>query len=141
LSHEERFKINEHTLSGLEMLNQIPFTRSLDQVTEIAVGHHETLIGTGYPLKKTKADLMVETRILTIADIFEALTACDRPYKRAKTLSEALKIMNYMCKYKHIDADIFNIFLLSGIYKKYAEKYLSSDQCDVDDIQGFLSVN
>ena len=138
LTDEERFKINEHMLSGLEMLSRIPFPKHFERVPEIATGHHETLIGTGYPLRKNSESLSTETRILAIADIFEALTASDRPYKKAKKLSEALKIMTFMRRDKHIDADVMDIFLRSNVYMDYAEKFLSTDQCDVDDISPYL---
>lgn len=139
LTPEERFKINEHMLNGLEMLQKIPFPEQLGRVTEIATGHHETLIGTGYPLKKTKEQLPVEARIMAIADIFEALTAADRPYKKAKTLSEALGIMSRMRNNKHIDPDIFDIFLKSGVFSAYAEAHLAASQRDVTDIGPYLS--
>lgn len=141
LTAEERFKINEHTLIGLEMLNKIPFPKNLSKVPEIAIGHHETLVRTGYPLKKDKGQLMVETRILAIADIFEALTASDRPYKNPKSVSEALKIMGFMRNDQHIDPDLFDIFLKSGVFKKYGAKYLAPSQNDVEDISPYLNNN
>lgn len=139
LTPEERFKINEHTISGLEMLRKIPFPEELGRVTEIATGHHETLVGTGYPLKKCKEQLPVEARIMAVADIFEALTAADRPYKKAKTLSEALRIMSFMRNDRHIDPDIFDIFLISGVFSAYAETHLVAFQRDVTDIGPYLS--
>jgi hypothetical protein len=139
LTPEERFKINEHMLSGLEMLRNIPFPEQLGRVTEIATGHHETLTGTGYPLKKTRDQLPVEARILAVADIFEALTASDRPYKKAKPLSEALRIMSRMRDDEHIDADIFDIFLIRGVHDLYAERHLDPSQRDVTDITPYLS--
>jgi len=138
ITDEERFKINEHTLNGLEMLSKIPFPKHLDKVPEIAVGHHETLVGTGYPLQKRKDQLMVETRILTIADIFEALTASDRPYKNPKSVSEALEIMVSMRDDEQIDPDLFDIFLKKEIFKKYADKYLDSSKNDVSDYSVYL---
>jgi HD-GYP domain-containing protein (c-di-GMP phosphodiesterase class II) len=126
-------------LCGLEMLRQIPFPAQLGRVTEIAAGHHETLTGTGYPLKKTKDQLPVEARILAVADIFEALTASDRPYKKAKPLSEALRIMSRMRDDSHIDADIFDIFLTRGVFRIYAENHLDPSQCDVTDVTPYLS--
>ncbi len=138
LTAEDRFKINEHTLVGIEMLEQIPFPENLSRVPEIAASHHETLVGTGYPLKKSKINLSVEARILAIADIFEALTASDRPYKKAKKISEALKIMKFMCDNQSIDCDIFNIFLQRGVFTEYAQKFLSPDQCDNVEISDFL---
>ncbi len=138
LTPEERFKINEHTLSGLKMLKQIPFPQNLAKVTDIACSHHETLIGTGYPLQKTKEQLLPESRILAIADIFEALTASDRPYKKAKSLSEALRIMAIMRNQQHIDADFFAVFLQKGVFRKYAEKFLDASKIDVEDITPYL---
>ncbi|WP_320008713.1 HD domain-containing phosphohydrolase [Maridesulfovibrio sp.] len=139
LTDEERFKINEHMLNGLEMLSNIPFPKHLERVTEIATGHHETLTGTGYPLKKDENSLSIETRILAVADIFEALTASDRPYKKAKKISEALKIMSFMRDDRHIDEDVFDVFLLKGVHLDYARKFLFPDQCDVDDVSEYLS--
>ena len=139
LTAEERFKINEHTLSGIEMLNQIPFPEDLAKVPDIATGHHETLIGTGYPLKKSLEHLSIESRILAVADIFEALTASDRPYKKAKTVSQALKIMSFMRNDRHIDPDIFDIFLTRGIFREYARDFLAPKQIDIEDISEFLS--
>jgi HD-GYP domain-containing protein (c-di-GMP phosphodiesterase class II)/HAMP domain-containing protein len=139
LTAEERFKINEHAINGLEMLLQIPFPKNLPKVTEIASSHHETLVGTGYPLRKRKEQLDVESRILAIADIFEALTASDRPYKKAKKMSEALRIMAFMRDDQHIDADLFDVFLQKGVFRDYAKQYLSLSQMDVDDITPYLN--
>jgi len=139
LTLEERFKIREHTLSGIEMLKRIPFPEHLCRVPEIATGHHETLIGTGYPLRKSKDHLSVEARILAIADIFEALTASDRPYKPAKTLSEALRIMSSMRDDQLIDAELFDIFLKKDISRLYAERRLHPWQNNVKDISIYLS--
>jgi len=139
LTPEERFKINEHTLSGLEMLSKIPFPENLARVPDIAIAHHETLDGAGYPLKKCREDLCVEARILAIADIFEALTASDRPYKKAKTVSEALRIMSFMRNDQHIDPELFDLFLRNGVFKAYAEQFLTPSQLDVEDITRYLS--
>ena len=103
LTHEERFKINEHIIMTIKMLEQIPFPAHLMKIPEYAGTHHETLIGTGYPRKLSKKDLSIPERIMVLADIFEALTASDRPYKKAKTLCESLKIMSFMVKEQHID--------------------------------------
>ncbi|CAK0751138.1 hypothetical protein WCLP8_2190008 [uncultured Gammaproteobacteria bacterium] len=89
------------------------------------------MIGTGYPRKLKRDDMAVQARILAIADIFEALTASDRPYKKAKTLSEALKIMGFMRKDQHIDPDLFDLFVKSGIYQEYALRYLKRAQIDL----------
>lgn len=138
LTQEERFKINEHIIMTIKMLENIPFTKDLKNVPEYAGSHHETMIGTGYPRKLVKEDLSIPARIMAIADIFEALTAADRPYKKAKTLSESIKIMSFMRKDKHIDSDLFEIFLTSGVYKEYALKFLSEDQIDEVDISQYL---
>ncbi|SDP44991.1 HD domain-containing phosphohydrolase [Desulforhopalus singaporensis] len=138
LNPEERFKIMEHVITGLNMLRQIPFPKAMKRVVEIAVDHHETLDGSGYPFQKKKSNLSVESRILTVVDIFEALTASDRPYKKAKTLSEVLQIMKGMCQQEKIDADIVRVFLQSGIVEKHANKYLQPSQLDVDDIVSYF---
>ena len=138
LTPEERYKINEHVIMSIKMLEKIPFPSHLSKIPEYAGTHHETLIGTGYPRKLTKSELSIPTRIMAIADIFEALTASDRPYKKAKTLSESIKIMSFMVKDQHIDADLFKLFLSSGIYKTYAQKYLKAEQIDEVDVKSYL---
>ncbi|MEA3523084.1 MAG: HD domain-containing phosphohydrolase [Campylobacterota bacterium] len=138
LSPEERYKINEHMIMSIKMLEKIPFPAELTKIPEYAGTHHETLIGTGYPRKLTKKELSVPSRIMAIADIFEALTASDRPYKKAKTLSASIKIMSFMVKDQHIDADLFRLFLSSGIYKTYAKNYLKPEQIDEVDIESYL---
>lgn len=105
----------------------------------VSFSHHETLIGTGYPRKLTAAELSVPTRIMAIADIFEALTASDRPYKNAKTLSESIKILSFFKEDRHIDPDLFDLLLTSGIYKRYAEKYLMPEQIDGVEIGKFIN--
>lgn len=138
LSEEERFKINEHVIMSIKMLEKIPFPENMKNIPEYAGTHHETLIGTGYPRQLSKDDLSVPARIMVLSDIFEALTASDRPYKKAKTLSDSIKIMSFMVKDQHIDADLFSLFLSSGVYKKYADKYLKSEQIDEVDIAPYL---
>ena len=139
LSPEERYKINEHVIMSIKMLEKIPFPEGMKKIPEYAGTHHETLIATGYPRKLSKDELSVPARIMAIADIFEALTASDRPYKKAKTLSASIKIMSFMVKDQHIDADLFSLFLSSGVYKKYAENYLLPEQIDDVDISGYLT--
>jgi HD-GYP domain-containing protein (c-di-GMP phosphodiesterase class II) len=139
LSPEERYKINEHVIMSIKMLEKIPFPESMKNIPEYAGTHHETLIGTGYPRKLSKSELSIPARIMAIADIFEALTASDRPYKKAKTLSDSIKIMSFMVKDQHIDADLFNLFLSSGVYKKYADRYLQAEQIDDVDISAYLT--
>jgi HD-GYP domain-containing protein (c-di-GMP phosphodiesterase class II) len=138
LTEEERFKINEHVMQSLIMLEQLPLPPSLKRVPEYAGTHHETLVGTGYPRKLTDKELSVPMRIMAIADIFEALTASDRPYKKAKPLSEAIKILSFFKKDKHIDPELFDLFLTSGVYQRYAEKFLLPEQVDAVDINQFV---
>ncbi len=124
LTTEDRFRINEHIISTIRMLETLPLPHELAKVPEYAGGHHETLIGTGYPKQLSKAELSIPARILAIADIFEALTASDRPYKPAKSLDEALRIMEFMVKDQHIDADLYALMVEQGIHLKYAERFL-----------------
>ncbi|HLA35088.1 MAG TPA: HD domain-containing phosphohydrolase, partial [Rhodocyclaceae bacterium] len=140
LAEEERYKINEHIMQTLIMLSKLPFPKHLRQVPEIAGGHHEKMNGTGYPKRLTKDEMSVLARIMAIADIFEALTAVDRPYKKGKTLSETIKIMSFMAKDAHIDADLFALFLRSGAYLDYAEKYMQKEQIDTVDVERHLSI-
>jgi len=139
LTEEERFKINEHMIHTIIMLEALPFPRSLARVPEIAGGHHETMIGTGYPRGLTREQMTVQARILAVADIFEALTASDRPYKQPKPLSEALAIMRRMRDDQHIDPDIFTLFLTSGTYLTYARRYLQPEQIDTVDAAALLA--
>jgi HD-GYP domain-containing protein (c-di-GMP phosphodiesterase class II) len=138
LTNEERFKINEHVMQSLIMLEQLPLPRNLRRIPEYAGTHHETLIGTGYPRRLADDQLTVPMRIMAVADVFEALTASDRPYKKAKTLSESIAILATFKKKKHIDPVIFDLFLTSGVYKRYAEKYLHPEQIDEVDIAAYL---
>jgi HD-GYP domain-containing protein (c-di-GMP phosphodiesterase class II) len=138
LTEEERFKINEHVVRTIVMLEQLPFPKYLARVPEYAGGHHETMIGTGYPRKLRKSDLSIPARMMAVADIFEALTAADRPYKKAKTVGESLRIMAGMSAGNHIDPDLFRLFLESGVYKDYAERFLSAEQIDPVDIAVYL---
>ncbi len=138
LTAEERFKINDHIIQTISMLEQLPFPKHLKKVPEYAGGHHETMIGTGYPRKLSKEDMSLPARIMAVADIFEALTAADRPYKKAKTLSESIRILSFMKKDQHVDGDLFNLFLTSGIYKDYAERFLLPEQIDEVDISQYV---
>ncbi|MEO5376928.1 MAG: GAF domain-containing protein [Magnetococcus sp. DMHC-6] len=138
LTPEERYKINEHVIQTINMLENLPFPEGLGRVAEFAGAHHETMVGSGYPRKLIRDEMSVPARIMAIADVFEALTASDRPYKETKTLSQAIKIMSFMKKDKHIDADLFEIFLKHGVYLKYAEMYLEPKQIDVVDISQYL---
>jgi len=120
------------------MLEKLPFPEYLKNVPLYAGAHHETLIGTGYPRQLTIDDMPIPSRIMAIADVFEALTASDRPYKEPKTLSASIKILSFMVKDQHLDGDIFKLFLTSGLYKVYAEKYLLPEQIDEVDIKQYI---
>ena len=138
LSPEERFKIQEHVIMSIKMLEQLPYPENLKNVPLYAGAHHETLIGTGYPRKLTKDDMPIAARIMAIADVFEALTASDRPYKEPKSLSASIRILGFMVKDQHLDADLFKLFLSSGIYKEYALENLKPEQIDEVDISQYL---
>ena len=139
LTVEERYKINEHIIETIKMLEQMPFPDSLKRVPEYATTHHETLDGQGYPRKLTSPELSTPARIMAIADIFEALTSADRPYKRPYTLSESLNILYDMKQKQHIDPDLFDLFLTSGTYRKFAEQFLEPEQIDAVDISHYFS--
>ena len=130
LTAEERKVINDHIVVTINMLEELPYPKHLKNVPEFAGGHHEKLDGTGYPKGLTKDEMSVQARIMAIADIFEALTAKDRPYKKGKTLSQAMRILGFMKNDAHIDVDLFDIFVRDKIYLKYAENYLDPDQID-----------
>ncbi len=138
LSDEERYKINEHIVQTLIMLTQLPFPKHLREVPEIAAGHHEKMDGSGYPRRLTREQMSPVARMMAIADIFEALTAVDRPYKKGKTLSEAIRIMAMMKKEQHIDPELFDLFLRSGVYREYAERFMRPEQIDDVDITAYL---
>ncbi len=139
LTAEERYKINDHIVQTIIMLEKLPYPKHLREVPELAGGHHETMIGTGYPKRLTGAQMSLTAKMMAIADIFEALTASDRPYKKAKKLSETIRIMNFFKKDQHIDPDLFELFLRSGVYLKYAEQYLDPEHVDEVDIESYLS--
>lgn len=139
LTEEERFKINEHIVQTIIMLNTLPLPRHLKRVPTIAGNHHEKMDGSGYPRRLNRDDMSIAERVMAIADIFEALSAADRPYKPAKTLSESIKILGFMARDQHIDAQLFRLFLTSGVYRTYGEKFLHRDQLDEVDIQPYLA--
>lgn len=139
LTAEERKVINDHIVVTQEMLKQLPFPKNLKKVPQIAGNHHEKIDGTGYPNRLTGDQMGTLEKIMAIADVFEALTAADRPYKTPKTISECVKILSFMRKDKHVDSDLFDLFLTSGVYREYAEQYLRPDQVDEVNIAAFLS--
>ncbi|MDV7338296.1 HD domain-containing phosphohydrolase [Terasakiella sp. A23] len=138
LTEEERFKINEHIIQTILMLERLPFPKHMEKIPEYAGAHHETMIGTGYPRKLVKEQMSIPARIMAIADVFEALTAADRPYKKPKKLSEAVRIMGFMVKDQHLDKDIFQLFLKTGLHKTYGEMFLKDTQLDDVDIAPYL---
>jgi hypothetical protein len=137
LTAEERYKINDHIVQTIRMLSALPYPRHLRSVPEIAGGHHEKMDGTGYPKRLKRDEMSPLARMMAIADIFEALTAVDRPYKKGKTLSEAVKIMSFMKKDRHIDPDLFDIFLKSGVYRDYAKRFMQPQYIDEVDIKAY----
>jgi HD-GYP domain-containing protein (c-di-GMP phosphodiesterase class II) len=137
LTEEDRYRINEHMAQTIVMLESLPWPRHLRRVPEYAGGHHEKMDGSGYPRGLTREEMSLPARVMAIADIFEALTAADRPYKPPKTLSESLRIMRFMVKDKHIDPDLFRLFVTSGVYKQYAAEFLKPEQIDEVD-EGML---
>jgi HD-GYP domain-containing protein (c-di-GMP phosphodiesterase class II) len=141
LSEEERYKINEHMIQTIMMLEALPLPRHLRNVPEIAGGHHEKMDGTGYPKRLKREEMSPVARMMAIADIFEALTAADRPYKKAKTLSESLKIMAFMRKDRHIDPELFDLFLTSGVYRDYAARFLKPEQIDAVDVGAYVGTS
>ena len=138
LTPEERETINDHIRVTIKMLEALPFPKKLRRVPEYAGGHHEKMDGTGYPRGLKREDMSIPARVMAIADIFEALTAADRPYKKAKTVSESLGIMSRMVENDHIDPDLFDLFLRSGVWKAYADNFLEPAQIDSVRIEDYL---
>lgn len=130
LTAEERTIINNHIVVTINMLESLPYPKDLKRVPEYAGGHHERMDGRGYPRGLTREQMSVPARLMGIADIFEALTSRDRPYKKAKTLTESLYILGKMKLDNHIDPDLFDIFIREKIYLRYAEKFLEPEQID-----------
>ena len=136
---EEREIINDHIVITINMLEKLPYPKNLRNVPEFAGGHHETLDGKGYPKGLTGDQMSVQAKMMAIADIYEALTASDRPYKDGKKLSQAMRIMGFMRNDYHIDEELFEIFVREGVYKLYADKYLNKDQLDEVDESAVLT--
>ncbi len=130
LTKEERDIINNHIVVTISMLESLPYPKDLRRVPEYAGGHHERMDGKGYPKGLTREQMSIPARMMGVADIFEALTARDRPYKPAKTLSESLQILGRMKEDHHIDPDIFDLFIREKIYLKYAQALLPQEQID-----------
>jgi HD-GYP domain-containing protein (c-di-GMP phosphodiesterase class II) len=130
LTEDERKVINHHIVATIKMLEALPWPKHLANVPEYAGGHHERMDGKGYPRGLTREQMSVQARCMGIADIFEALTAKDRPYKKGKTLSESLEILGRMKLNNHVDPDLFDIFVRRKVYLKYAEMFLDKEQID-----------
>ncbi|MBA4396690.1 MAG: metal-dependent phosphohydrolase [Syntrophus sp. (in: bacteria)] len=130
LTHTERYIVSNHAAVTYKMLSQLPFPRKMRHVAEYAAGHHERIDGSGYPNGLKGGEIAIQSRILALADVFEALTAKDRPYKMPISLSQALKIMRFMVRDGHIDADLFDLFVREQIYLDYARRELTPQQLD-----------
>jgi len=144
LSIREREIINNHVSVTIKMLESLPYPKHLTKVPEYAGGHHEKMDGSGYPNKLKRDEMSVQARMIAIADVFEALTASDRPYKKAMPLSQSLKILGQMKLDNHVDADLFNIFIQEKIYLDYAKKHLGKHQIDeviFEEIPGYTPLN
>jgi HD-GYP domain-containing protein (c-di-GMP phosphodiesterase class II) len=139
LTAEDRFKINEHMISTIKMLEGLPFPPELKNVPRYASTHHETMKGSGYPRQLPGHALSIPEKILAIADVFEALTASDRPYKKAKSVSVAMDILHKMVVDNHLDKDCFELFVRSKVYLRYAERFLDPQQIDAVDESKYIS--
>ena len=140
LNMKEREIINNHVSVTIKMLKALPYPKHLQRVPEYAGGHHEKMDGSGYPGQLKREDMSIPARMVAIADVFEALTARDRPYKKAMPLSQALSILGRMRLDNHIDSDLFDAFVWEKVYVKYAEKYLDPSQINevvLEDIPGY----
>ena len=130
LTQAERDTINYHIVATIKMLETLPWPRHLNNVPEYAGGHHERMDGKGYPRGLTRAQMSWQARMIGVADVFEALTAADRPYKSGMKLSQALGIMERMVHNGHIDPDLFEVFVQGKVYQRYAEQFLDPEQID-----------
>ncbi|MCA9552328.1 MAG: GAF domain-containing protein [Myxococcales bacterium] len=140
LTEAERLEINGHMVQTILMLEALPFPKNLARVPEYAGGHHEKMDGTGYPKGLYAGDMSLPARMMAIADVFEALTAQDRPYKKGKPLSESMRIMGEMKRFNHLDPDLFDLFVTSGTYRAYAKKFLPAAQLDAVDEAALLAI-
>ena len=133
LTETERKIINNHISVSIRMLEALPWPKHLQKVPEYAGGHHERMDGKGYPRGLTKEQMSVPARLMAIADIFEALTARDRPYKKGKSLSESLRILGQFSLNGHIDPDLFDVFIRSKVYLAFAQQHMHPEQIDAVD--------
>jgi len=130
LTSEERNIINHHIVMTIKMLETLPWPKNLRHVPEYASGHHERMDGKGYPRGLTREQMSVQARVMGIADIFEALTSADRPYKKGKTLTESLHILGKFRLNGHLDPDLFDVFVREKVYLDYARQFLDQEQID-----------
>jgi len=140
LTAEERFIINDHMTQTIMMLQGLPFAGHLRSVPEIAGGHHERMDGTGFPKRLKRDEMSPVARMMAIADVFEALTAADRPYKKPMRLSQAFRIMANMKRDHHLDPDLLDLFVRAGVWRKYADWFLAPEQVDAPDINLVLDM-
>jgi hypothetical protein len=131
LTGNEREIINHHIVATIKMLESLPWPKHLKNVPEYAGGHHERMDGKGYPKGLTREQMSLQARMMGIADIFEALTARDRPYKPGMKLSQAIEIMRNFSRNGHIDPDLFDVFLQQNVHGRYAESFLDRAQIDL----------
>jgi HD-GYP domain-containing protein (c-di-GMP phosphodiesterase class II) len=135
LTDRERDIINNHAAVTLKMLRQLSYPHKIEKIPEIAGAHHEKPDGSGYPQGLSGEQLGLQSKILALADVFEALTARDRPYKKATSLSESIQIMQNMAEHNHIDSDLFKIFVQERVYLDYAYKFIDPAQIDTEIFQ------
>ncbi len=143
LTSEEREIINRHIDVTVMMLEKLPYPKHLARIPEFAGGHHERMDGKGRPKGLKRDEMSLQARIMGCAEVFEALTAKDRPYKKGKTLSESLKIMGVMAEEQHIDQEVFTLLIDSGVFQDYANQYVDPSQFDEIDhstLRGYLPV-
>lgn len=138
ITFDERQKINDHMKVTIQMLESLPFPKNLKRVPEYAGGHHEKMDGTGFPKGLKREQMSWPARMMAIADIFEALTASERPYKPAMKISQALGIMQRMRDQNHIDPDLYQLFLQARVWYEYANRFLKPEQLDVDSCEAYL---
>ena len=131
LTEKEREIINNHIVATIKMLDTLSFPKHLKNVPEYAGGHHERVDGKGFPKGLKKNEMSVQARIMAIADVFEALTASDRPYKDPMKLSQAVSILKKMSETGHIDPDLFDVFIQQSVHIQYANEYLLPEQNDL----------
>lgn len=140
LTNEDRFTINNHIVQTLIMLTTLPWPKHLQRIPDLATNHHERMDGNGYPRRLVGSQMSIEERVLAVADVFEALTAADRPYKSAKTISESLAIMAKMCQEHHLDKDLFIYFVQSRLWLDYAREFIPSAQMDEVNIEELVRI-